>query len=312
MNDQRPTRIDTISEIDFSQILTNPILDIAARLFEPDRYAAFQICYRSMRFVDDLVDDARTAEQPLSDTTRAELSASIRQIVGQLQHGQSYDQSQQQVLDVLARFQIPMWPWERLARSMLYDLHNEGFASFLIFLRYCEGAAIAPAAVFVHLCGHGWSNEEQSARGFDVRSVARPLALFSYMTHIMRDFEKDQKSGLNYFSDDLLRKHELTPSGLHQIAISGERPKSFRALMTDYHSIASYYLRQSRKVLDNTAVLLQPRYQTSLELIYDLYMQIFERIDPQNGLFSTDELNPTSDEVQARIDLTLNRAKPQK
>jgi phytoene synthase len=310
MKDQQPANIDTISEIDFSRILTNPILDIAARLWGSDRYAAFQVCYRSMRLVDDLVDDARTSERPMSDTKRSDLVDSIRRIVGQMHQGQCDDRSQQQLFDVLKRFQIPLWPWERLARSMLYDLHHEGFASFLSFLRYCEGAAIAPAAVFVHLCRIGLSNDQVSVPPFDVRRVARPLALFSYLIHIMRDFQKDQKVGLNYFSDDLLRKHDLTPSTLRQIAVSGERPPSFRRLMVDYCRIADYYRQRARNVLDRTASLLQPRYRASLELIYELYLQIFERIDPKNGLFTPDELNPSAAEMQARIDLTLVRVKP--
>lgn len=309
MMDQQPPNIDTISEFDFSRILTNPILDIAARLWGNDRYAAFQICYRSMRLTDDLVDNARTAERPMSETLRSDLADRIRRTVVQLQEGHSDDRSQQQLLDVLKKYRIPLWPWERLARSMLYDLRHEGFASFLSFLRYCEGAAIAPAAVFVHLCGISFGREEVLVPSFDVRRVARPLALFSYLTHIMRDFQKDQKLGLNYFSDDLLRKHDLTPSTLRQIAIGGERLPSFRRLMADYYRITDYYRQRARTVLDQTASLLQPRYLTSLELIYELYLQIFERIDPQSGLFTSNELNPTAAEVQARIDLRVVRTK---
>ncbi|MDH3891145.1 MAG: squalene/phytoene synthase family protein [candidate division Zixibacteria bacterium] len=297
-----------MSEVDFSRILTNPILDIAARLWDIDRYAAFQVCYRSMRFVDDLVDDARTSERPMSDTKRSELANDIGRIVEQLQEGKSTDRRQQQLLEVLNNFQIPVWPWQRLAGAMLYDLHHDGFASFHIFLRYCEGAAIAPAAVFVHLCGIGLSRGEVSLPPFDIRRVARPLAIFSYLTHILRDFHKDQTAGLNYFSDDLLRKHDLTPASLEQIAESGTRPQSFRRLMADYCRMADYYRRRARAVLDFTASVLPPRYRTSLELIYELYLQVFERFDPLDTLYTSGELNPTPAEVQARIELTLARS----
>ena len=308
MKDQRSSSIDSISEIDFSQVLTNPILDIAARLWDSDRYEAFQVCYRTMRFADDLVDNARTAERPMSDTKRSELTDTIRQMVVHLQQGRSEERSLRRLLDVLSKFRIPLWPWERLARAMVYDLHHDGFASFRVFLRYCEGAAIAPAAVFVHLCGIGSDAEEVSLPSFDIRRVARPLALFSYLTHILRDFQKDQKAGLNYFSDDLLKTHNLTPSTLRQIAASGEIPPSFRHLIADYCRITDYYRQRARTVLDLTAPTFQPRYRTSLELIYQLYSQMFERIDPENGLFTSEELNPTAAEVQARIDLTLIQA----
>lgn len=47
-------------ELDFQQILTNPILDIAAHVWEEERYNAFKICYRTMRILDDLVDDRKS------------------------------------------------------------------------------------------------------------------------------------------------------------------------------------------------------------------------------------------------------------
>ena len=48
-------------DLDFNQILTNPILDIGARFWEDERYNAFRICYRSMRLLDDLVDNRKIA-----------------------------------------------------------------------------------------------------------------------------------------------------------------------------------------------------------------------------------------------------------
>jgi hypothetical protein len=47
--------------------------------------------------------------------------------------------------------------------------------------------------------------------------------------------------------------------------------------------------------------MLEPRYQLSLEIIFDLYMMVFERIDIQNGTFTTQELNPTPDQTRERV-----------
>ena len=51
---------------DFQDILTNPILDIAARFWDDERYDAFKICYRSMRVVDNLVDDRKSSGDGIS------------------------------------------------------------------------------------------------------------------------------------------------------------------------------------------------------------------------------------------------------
>ena len=56
MTPSKDQTLDFAREIPFDEILTNPILDIAARVWEQDRYDAFKICYRSMRRLDDLVD----------------------------------------------------------------------------------------------------------------------------------------------------------------------------------------------------------------------------------------------------------------
>jgi hypothetical protein len=47
--------------------------------------------------------------------------------------------------------------------------------------------------------------------------------------------------------------------------------------------------------------LLEPRYQLSLEIIFELYLMVFERIDISNGKFTTEELNPTPQETRSRV-----------
>ncbi|MCW4040280.1 MAG: hypothetical protein NWE83_05970, partial [Candidatus Bathyarchaeota archaeon] len=52
--------LNFIDELDFRRVLKNPILDIAARIWDDERYEAFKTCYRSMRAIDDLVDGAKS------------------------------------------------------------------------------------------------------------------------------------------------------------------------------------------------------------------------------------------------------------
>ena len=302
---QPDSKLDFALHLDFSSILTNPILDIAARLWEEDRYNAFQICYRSMRRIDDLVDHRREDQTPISPAELGSIKRSLTEWTQTALSGKSTDPFTRQFLDTLAKYRIPFWPWERLCTAMIYDLTHNGFSSFHQFLRYCEGAAISPAAVFMHLCGVRLKEDGNLPPAYDIRAAARPLAVFSYLVHIMRDFEKDQRAGLNYFADDLLRTAGLTPETLRDLAVNRTDSPKLRRLMTEYVRIASYYRRLARGTIDRTLRLMPPRYQLSLELIYSLYHQIFERLDPAHGQFTTEATNPAPTEVQARIQMTI-------
>ena len=135
--------------------------------------------------------------------------------------------------------------------------------------------------------------------------MARPLAIFSYIVHIIRDFQKDQLNNLNYFADNLLRRYNLKNNNLREIAQGGEIKSSFRNMMRTYKGFAEYYREKARKTLDKHYGNLQPRYQLSLDIVYNLYLQIFERIDSENGNFTEKELNPGEDEVYNRIESTV-------
>ena len=170
---------------------------------------------------------------------------------------------QQELLDTIEKYRIPIWPWQRLAAAMKYDLTHDGFASFLTFLRYSEGAAISPASIFMHLCGVRKTGDKYDTPGYDIRLAARSLAIFSYLVHILRDFEKDHKSGLNYFADNLLRKFELNRETLSKIAQGEPATPEFRLLMNTYHRFAQYYRQKARRCIDSVLPHLEPRYQLS-------------------------------------------------
>jgi phytoene/squalene synthetase len=304
-------KLDFALHLDFSAILTNPILDIAAHVWEDDRYDAFKVCYRSMRLIDDLVDDRKSEGSPLTDIEITMISDQMNQWVSSIKSGSVNDEFGKIFLKTLHQFDIPLWPWERLCNAMIYDLQHDGFPSFLSFTRYTEGAAIAPAAIFMHLCGLQRDGNSYKQPVFDIRQAARSLALFSYLVHIMRDFEKDQRNNLQYYADTIITKHNLNRSELKKIAENGKPSGPFRSLMKEYCHIAEFYRNQARGKIDSILPYLEPRYQLSLEMIYGLYLQIYERIDPINGQFSGIALNPTPGEVQLRIEQIIEHFVPE-
>ena len=125
--------------------------------------------------------------------------------------------------------------------------------------------------------------------------------MFSYFVHIIRDFRKDQLNNLSYFADDIMDKHNLTRADLKNMAHGAPVTGGFREMMREYYRITDRYRISTLKVMDEVCPLLEPRYRLSLEIIFDLYMMVFERIDPDNGTFSTEELNPTPAETRERV-----------
>jgi phytoene/squalene synthetase len=192
---------------------------------------------------------------------------------------------------------------------MLYDINNDGFATLGDFVQYAGGASVAPASIFVHLAGLQGNDGVYSNPPFNVRRTASPCAMFSYFVHIIRDFRKDQLNNLSYFADDIINKHNLTRADLKNIALGGPVSYGFREMMREYYKFADGYRISTLKVVNDVCPLLEPRYRLSLEIIFDLYMMVFERIDPDKGTFSTEELNPTPEETRERVRLVIERLK---
>jgi hypothetical protein len=52
---------------------------------------------------------------------------------------------------------------------------------------------------------------------------------------------------------------------------------------------------------------LKPQHALSLEIVYELYSLVFDRIDVKNGTFTTEELTPTPEEAQAAVDRLISK-----
>jgi phytoene synthase len=293
-------------EIDFSKILKNPILDIAARLWETDRYEAFKTCYRSMRAIDDMIDDVKSQGLTPSEAEKKHLASRVNEWVHTIEDGPHSDDYQRGLAETMKRFRIPLWPWRKLAESMIYDIYHNGFATFQDFLTYSEGAAVAPGSVFTFLCGIRKADGQYNPPPFDAHEVSRSTALYCYLIHIIRDFQKDQNQNLNYFSDDLMAEYGLNTTKLREIAAGGEVSTGLRSLMGRYVKLAQGYGRESRKALERITPYLEPRYLLSFNVLHSLYDQILERIDVPHGSYTTEELNPSPEEIDERIKDTIS------
>jgi len=305
MNSQGDNFIKIFNSIDFNQIIDHPNILIAANFWDEERYCAAKICYKFMRAIDDLIDNHKAKNKMIAVSERKDFIADVEDWLKMIIISKECNPRQAELLETIEKFRIPMWPLEAFAKSMIYDIHNDGFPTVETFLNYSEGASVAPAAIFVHLNSISEKDGKYFDPPFDVRWAATPCAIFSYLVHIIRDFQKDQLNNLSYFADDLITGNNLSRKKLREFAEGKPVDKKFRKLIEHYYKIADEYRIKTYSVIKDISPLLEPRYQLSLEIIFNLYLMVFERIDVAGGKFTTEELNPTADETKERVYRTI-------
>jgi phytoene synthase len=301
MDSQKEKFVEKYNSIDFHAIRDHPNILIAANFWENERFCAARTCYRFMRGIDDLIDNHKASFRVIADKEKHEFFRSVNDWLKMITGSVECTASQQDLTETINTFRIPSWPMESFAKSMIYDIFHDGFPTMEAFLDYAQGASVAPASIFVHLAGLVKKDGFYQDPLFDVKDAATPCAIFSYLVHIIRDFQKDQNNHLNYFAEDLITEYGLTKKELKDIADGAQVTQKFRNLIGSYYRLADEYRLKTLEVIRKIRPLLEPAYQLSLEVIFDLYLMVFERIDVQNGKFTTEELNPTPGETRERV-----------
>jgi phytoene synthase len=296
MNALQEKYLEIFNSIDFEQINDHPNILIAAQFWDEKRYGAARTLYKFMRTIDDLIDNHKAVNKTISEGEKIHFTEDVNNWLKAIVNGGIDNSLHSELTDTIKKFRIPSWPLEAFAGSMIYDINNNGFPTLDSFLEYAGGASVAPAAIFVHLAGLRELENKYSAPAFNVKEAATSCAIFSYLVHIIRDFQKDQLNNLNYFADDLLEKHGLNRNDLSGIARGDQISNGFRELIAEYYQLAVEYRQKTYDCIRAIWPYLGPRYQLSLEIIFELYLMVFERIDILHGRFTTGELNPTPEE----------------
>jgi phytoene/squalene synthetase len=299
--------LDIFESIDFEKIVDHPNILIAAHFWDTERYQAARNCYKFMRTIDDLIDNYKTEHITISPENQAQFEADVYQWIGTVIEATYEIPSHRELIETVQRFCIPFWPLEAFAKSMIYDIYHDGFLTLQGFIDYAGGASVAPASIFVHLAGLTQKNGKYLPPMFDVKDVATPCAIFSYLVHIIRDFQKDHLNNLNYFPDDLITKYGMNRQQLLFMAKGGQITDGFRSMIRELYEVADIYRAHTLEMICRIKPLVEPRSQLSLEIIFDLYLMVFERIDIEHGTFSTEELNPTWQEIRERVGQTIGR-----
>jgi phytoene/squalene synthetase len=301
MTSEKDKFLEIFNAIDFNKIKDHPNILVAANFWDQERFCAAKICYKFMRAIDDLIDDHKAKNKLIAPEDRKEFVSNVEEWLKMIIVSEECNAIQEELRNTVEKFKIPLWPMEVFAESMIYDINNDGFPTLEAFLRYSAGASVAPASIFVHLNGLREMDGQFEVPLFDVKWAATPCAIFSYLVHIIRDFQKDQLNNLSYFADDLIIKNGLNRKMLREFAEGRPVNDDFRNLIKHYYSLADEYRLKTYDIIREISPLLQPRYQLSLQIIFDLYLMVFERIDLKNGRFTSEELNPTPGETRDRV-----------
>ena len=193
-----------------------------------------------MRAIDDLIDDYKTEHVTIAPENQAQFEADVYRWINTIAEASQEIPSHRELVETVQRFSIPFWPLEAFAKSMIYDIYHDGFPTLQGFIDYAGGASVAPASIFVHLCGLTKKDGMYLPPVFDVKRVSTPCAIFSYLVHIIRDFQKDHLNNLNYFPDDLIAKYGMNRQQLLFMAKGGQITDGFRGMIQELYEVADF------------------------------------------------------------------------
>ena len=63
-------------------------------------------------------------------------------------------------------------------------------------------------------------------------------------------------------------------------------------MIREYYNLAEEYRQKTAAIIQKIGPTLEPPYRLSLQIIFNLYLLVFEKIDVENGRFTARELTP--------------------
>jgi phytoene synthase len=226
----------------------NPFLYYVSSFFEDkNKFKAFCSTYASMRILDDFVDGIknRTELSRNEKTFYLEEINKWEKLITDCYNGKRFENPILRALsDTFKTFDIQLSPWANLAKAMRWDIEHSRFNTFKEFLNYTEGAAIAPATVFISVLS-GQSDGEKyncSANGNNSYYYAKDLAIFCYLTHILRDVSCDlelEDSGLIYLPMEDLNRYSISENDLWNF-------KSTKSINTNFQQLMEHQIKRAR------------------------------------------------------------------
>jgi len=278
------------------------------------KQVVFHVAYAAMRIIDDFVDDdflARTAEEraitrepALARLERWRLDAAAA-AAGRYAPEPGDDEALYfQALQAVCapKGAIGPLPFNGLAGALEADIRERPLARWSDFHAYAEGAAVAPASIFVTLLGSDIAEDfsGQYALAAPATDHARALALFCYLVHILRDLAEDARGNPQLLT---IPTEVLDPLGLDRaglaVAVRARQAQRLAPLVDAIVAEARRWRPRAMKDVAALARLIGPVERAVIETLATLYDEQFAAITaaPMAVIAGTAGLSP--ERVQA-------------
>ena len=271
------------------------------RTLSSRRRALFVSSYASMRVIDDFVDDEflmqsdeeRRRKRP---DAHAHIQAWLDAIDGNLSRGEISvhafdvlsDDIQVALSGSFSRSDLALQPWEALAQAMRRDIDEKPFVTWDDFHSYCEGATVAPAAIFLYLLAARFETDGSCTNGLPdaPQECARDIAIFCYLVHIMRDLTKDAETNalLVTLPNDVLEPCGLTRDGLSGGALdTALRDGRVHQLIAAISEHTDPFRKRAEAWRDHIMPVLGVREGLAFKTLMGVYCALHDRImaDPE-------------------------------
>jgi len=286
----------------------NNLYRTSCHFHDLDRYRAFCAFYAIMRIVDDRVDelparpglsrDQLVAEHDVVDAWRSAVRACFQSAAGDWVEGLPPFPEARHLLAAFreshARFAVPWALWENFFSAMHRDVDRPRFGTYQEFLRYAEGASVAPTTIYLLLIAAvdtGPRFPRPLPQGFDLIRCGRHLGRFAYLGHVLRDLARDLFAVPEpqlYLAADDMAAFGVSEQNLAAEATARRAGPRTRALVGELVRRARDELARGRAHMRALEGRLSADRAFVLEFIVALYQRILEKIqrcgnDPFTG-----------------------------
>jgi phytoene synthase len=240
-----------------------------------------------MRILDDLVDNISNRDNLSINEKKFYLSEIDKweALITECHSGKEFEDSILLALsDTFKTFDLPISPWVNLAKAMRRDINHSRFNTFEDFLNYAEGASIAPATVFMRIL-----TAQPNGNGYDCRinvtdpyMYAKDLAIFCYLTHILRDISCDLElgeRGLIYLPIEDLNRLSISENDLWNFKRTKSINANFQQLMEYQIKRARKFEKKGKAIISELVEFIDSDCLFILNLLVSLYEETMEKIE---------------------------------